>query len=136
MESWRKVFREGLAPLLTTHQLDLLRVALVNDDPRLLQGATTCPPPLQCVSDWPVESACLTAFAFWQDGLETVNEVEEAFARACFDMDQKMGEPAACRWLLNFWDDTPRPLARQEMLGEVQRALAERLSEEPTETVQ
>src|SRR5712692_10367123 len=55
MESWRKVWREGLAPLLSTNGLEALRQALVTDDAQLLQGATTTPPALQCVQDWPVE---------------------------------------------------------------------------------
>jgi len=51
MESWRKVWREGVAPLLSTRSLETLRHGLVTDDPQLQQGATTTPPPLQCVQD-------------------------------------------------------------------------------------
>ena len=39
MESWRKVWREGLEPLLSTPSLEALQQALTTDDPRLLQGA-------------------------------------------------------------------------------------------------
>jgi hypothetical protein len=131
MESWTNVWRKGLAPLLSTESLEALRQALVNDDPRLIQGATTTPPPLQCVQDWPVEAACALGYCGWQgDGLETVAEVEEFFARMCFEIDQQLGEPAACRWFLNWFDDTPREQMRRELLVEVQRSLAERLSEE------
>jgi hypothetical protein len=131
MESWRKVWREGLAPLLSTGGLEALRRALVNDDARLLQGATTTPPPLQCVQDWPVEAACAVGFCGWQgDGLETVAEVEEFFARVCFEIDQRLGEPAACRWFLNWFDETPRDDMRQLLLAEVNRSLAQRLSDE------
>ena len=49
MDSWRKVWRDGLAPLISTEGLEALRTALCDDDARLLQGATTTPPPLQCV---------------------------------------------------------------------------------------
>ena len=129
MESWRKVWREGLAPLLSTTGLDALRRGLQSDDARLLQGATTTPPPLQCVQDWPVEAACALGYCGWQgDGLETVAEVEEFFARMCFEIDQRLGEPAACRWFLNWFDDTPRDEMRRELLIEVQRTLAQRLS--------
>src|SRR6266511_3011955 len=65
MESWRKVWRDGLAPLLSTEGLEALRRALESDDARLLQGATTTPPPLQCVQDWPVEAACGVGFCGW-----------------------------------------------------------------------
>lgn len=127
MESWRKVWREGMVPLLSTTSLEALCGALVNDDVRLLQGATTTPPPLQCVQDWPVEAACAIGYCGWQgEGLETVAEVEEFFARMCFEVDQRLGEPAACRWFLNWFDDTPRAEMRQLLLDEVNLALAQR----------
>src|SRR4051812_30523867 len=73
MESWRKVWREGFAPQLSTSGLEALRKALHEDDPRLIQGATTSPPPLQCVQDWPVDACCVLGFCSWQgEALETV----------------------------------------------------------------
>jgi hypothetical protein len=128
MESWRKVWRDGLAPHLSTAGLEALRRALLADDGRLVQGATTVPPPLMCVQDWPVEAACVLGFCGWQgDGLETVGEVEEYFARMCFEADKALGEPAACRWFLNWFDECPRTEARQELLAEVNRTLAQRI---------
>jgi hypothetical protein len=127
MESWRKVWREGVAPLLTTEGLQALARALASDDPRLLQGATTSPPPLQCVQDWPVEAACGIGFCGWQgEGLETVAEVEEFFARVCFEVDLALSEPAGCRWFLNWFDETPRDEMRCQLLAEVNRELAQR----------
>jgi hypothetical protein len=127
MESWRKVWREGLAPLLSTAGLESLKQALEQDDPRLQQGATTTPPPLQCVQDWPVEGACAIGFCGWQgDGLETVGDVEEFFARTCFEIDQRVGEPAGCRWFLNWFDETPRDEMRRLLVAEVNRTLAAR----------
>jgi hypothetical protein len=129
MESWRKVWRDGMAPQLSVAALTALQRALQNDDPRLIQGATTSPPPLECVRDWPVEAACVLGFCGWQgEGLESVAEVEEFFARACFEADQRLGEPAGCRWFLNWFDDTPRDEARRELLVEVTRTLARRLN--------
>jgi hypothetical protein len=131
MESWRNVWRRGVAPLLSVESLEALRKALINDDARLIQGATTTPPPLQCVQDWPVEAACAIGYCGWQgDGLETVAEVEEFFARMCFEIDQRLGEPAACRWFLNWFDDTPRDEMRACLLTEVQRELARRRTAE------
>jgi hypothetical protein len=127
LESWRRVFREGLEPVVSTPGLLALRQALLTDDPRLIQGATTTPPPLRCVEFWPVEAACMTAYCFWQgDGLEIVAEVEEAFARAAFEMDKCLGEPAGCRHLLNWYDSTPRSEMIASLLPEVERALAMR----------
>jgi hypothetical protein len=127
MESWRKVWREGFAPVLSTAGLQALRKALTADDTRLIQGSTSSPPPLMCVQDWPVEAACALGFCAWQgEGLETVAEIEEFFARACYEADQRLGEPAACRYFLNWFDDTPRPQMRKLLLEEVNQTLAER----------
>jgi hypothetical protein len=136
MESWRKVWRDGLAPLISTEALEALRAALCNDDARLLQGATTTPPPLQCVQDWPVEAACALGYCGWQgEGLESVAEVEEYFARLCFEVDQRLGEPAACRWFLNWFDETPRDEMRSLLLTEVNRTLAQRRASPEAEEV-
>jgi hypothetical protein len=136
MESWRKVWREGLAPLLSTAGLKALWQGLADDDPRLMQGTTTMPPPLQCMHSWLIEGACVLGFCGWQgEGLETVGEVEEFFARMCFEVDQCLGEPAACRWFLNWFDDTPREEMRRELLAEVNRALARRRADRVAEPI-
>ncbi len=128
MESWRKTWRDGVAPLLSTDALRALARALRDDDNRLIQGATTTPPPLECsMQDWPVEAACVLGFCGWiGDGLETVAEVEEFFARMCFEIDQRLGEPADCRWFLNWFDETPRDEMRRLLLPEVKADLARR----------
>lgn len=128
MESWRTVWRVGLAPTLSVAGLEALRDALRDDDKRLLQGATTQPPPLMLVQDWPCEGGCAVSLPGWLgDGLETVGEVEEHFARSCFECDQLTGDPGSVRWFLNWYDDTPRPEVRRELLAEVEKALSERL---------
>jgi hypothetical protein len=132
MESWRMVWREGFAPLISTAGLLALKQALLGNDGRLSQGSTTVPAPLMCVQDWPVEAACALGFCGWQgEGLETVGEVEEYFARLCFEADQRLGEPAGCRWFLNWFDDTPRDQMRPALLEEVERVLTERVLPEP-----
>lgn len=127
MESWRKVWREGFAPLLSDAALESLYWALMSDDERLIQGATTAPPPLQCVQDWAVEAACALGYCGWQaEGCRTVAEVEEFFARMCFEADQRLGEPSGCRFFLNWFDDVPRQEMRRLLLGEVQRSRSQR----------
>ena len=124
MEAWRNVWRNGFAPALTHRGLSALRDALDVDDPRLTQGSTTTPPPLMCVQDWPVEAACALGFCGWQgERLATVGEVEEYFAQTCFEADRRLGEAAACRWFLNWFDDTPREQMLTELLAEVEREL-------------
>lgn len=129
MESWRVVWREAFAPLASIDGLFSLALALRADDPRLIQGNTTTPPPLMCVQDWPVEGADAIGWLGWQGGkgpAKTVGEVEEFFARACFEADQKLGEPVACRWFLNWFDETPRGEMRSSLYGEVITELTKR----------
>jgi hypothetical protein len=127
METWRKVWREGVAPLVSTSGLEALESALKKDDDRLLQGVTTAPPPLHSVRDWAVEGACVIGYCGWQgDGLQTVAEVEAFFAEVCFQVDRDLGEPAACRGFLNWFDDSPRHEVRELLLGEVRRTLKNR----------
>ncbi len=124
--SWRDAWHAA-APLLSTRALEALACALEIDDQRLGQGYTTTPPALRCVEDWPVESACLLAYCGWQgEELPTVGAVEEYFAQLCFKIDQHMEEPAGCRWLLNWFDETPREEMRRQLLPEVLAELQRR----------
>ena len=138
MESWRKGWRVGFAPQISDEALAALKVALEEDDARLMQGATTSPPPLQFVQDWPVEAACVLGFCgvVEHGGFQTednphgatVAQAEEFFAKACFAADQNLGDPAACRWFLNWFDGTPRAEMRGlllvEVIGEQERRAA------------
>jgi hypothetical protein len=129
MKSWQTVWRDGLAPILSTAGLQALRRGLLDDDERILQGTTTSPPPLQCVADWPIEAACVIGFSGWHgERLETVAEVEDFFTCTCFEIDQRLREPGGCRWFLNWYDETPRDEMRHLLLAEVNRALDERLA--------
>jgi hypothetical protein len=127
MDAWQKVWRDGFAPVLSTAALNTLRHALETDDPRLLQGVTTVPPPLQCVGAWAVEGACALGYCGWQgDGLQTVAQVERYFARACRHADQRLGDSGACRFFLNWFDNAPREQMRRQLLAEVDRELKRR----------
>lgn len=121
MESWRHVWREGFAKVLSDKAVLALHYMAKTDDSRLIQGATTSPPPLMCVQDWPCEAGCLIAVGGWMgESVTTVGEVELYFARMCYDADQVLGEPAACRWLLNWFDDTPRGQLLPELTLEME----------------
>jgi hypothetical protein len=131
LPAWKRVWRYAVAPQLSTRGLEALRKALHNDDKRLLQGATTSPPSLQCVQDWPVEACDAICFAGWQsEGLHTVAQVEEFFAKVCFDASSQLGDPTAIRYYLNWWDEQPRDVVRQQLLIEVDLALIGRLPQE------
>jgi hypothetical protein len=130
MDSWRMVWREGVAPQLSTAGLEALLCGLRENDPALVQGSTTAPPPVQCMQECGVEGACAIGYAAWMgDGLETVGAVEEFFARVCFEADQALGEPAGCRRFLNWFDDTPREEVRRLLSEEIERTLAQRRNE-------
>lgn len=102
-----------------------LKGALDADDPRLLQWATTFPPPSRCVETWPVEAACALGYCGWKgEELDTVAEVEEFFACLCCNIDMRMGESGGCRWFLNWFDETPRHEMRRLLLHEVNSSLA------------
>jgi hypothetical protein len=129
MESWKSVWRKGLVPLLSTAGLEALRLALAENDRRLIQGMTCMPPPVECV--WPVQAADALAYCGWQgDHLETVAQVEEFFAHLCVGVDKATGEEATCRCFLNWYDSTPRDDMRRELLVEVQLALTGRRTED------
>jgi hypothetical protein len=127
MESWRKVWREGVAPLLSRKSLEALRDAVASDTPELLQGHTTEPPGLTPNRHTPVCGACLIAFCGWRgEGLATVDEVEDFFARMCFEIDRRLGAGGECRWFLDWFDATPRDEMRATLLPEIELALAGR----------
>jgi hypothetical protein len=109
MQSWKMVLRDGFIPQWDDATLERAVVALEADIPFLTQGSTTTPPPLMCVQDWKLEACDLIAYCSVADPTDcTVGEAEEGFARSCFDADQRLGEPAACRWFLNWYDDGVR----------------------------
>jgi hypothetical protein len=127
METWRDVFRRGVAPQLSLRGLFALRDALRRDDPRLTQGATTTPPPLGCVTDWPCEGACLIGYAGWiGDGLATVGEVESFFGFVCGKADAALNEISGVRHLLDAFDDWPREEMIANLLPEIEMAIRER----------
>lgn len=131
MTSMQTVWREGFARVIPLVGLESLRDALTADDCRLTQNSTTTPPPLMCVQDWPCEAADAIAWTGWRGGNNpdcvTVGKVEEHFARMNFECDALLGEPAACRWFLNWFDDTPRAEMIRELLAEVEKTIAYRL---------
>jgi hypothetical protein len=146
MESWRRTWRLGFAPLLSERALLGLLKALQCNDVRLVQGSTTIPPPLFCTAGWPVEAGCALGYSIACDRgglvpppscdrslaydsqqakeLACIGEVEEEFSRLCHECDKALGESAGCRWFLNWFDDTERDEMIRNMIPEVQWALA------------
>lgn len=127
--AWQRAWRQGILPQLTTKGLRGLQAALVKNDPRLITGATTYPPPLQCVAQCPVEGCCPLCFALL-DGLEPhhieVGSLEERLAAACWQADELLGEPTAVSYFLNAVDEWSRQDLIRNLLPEIKRALAQR----------
>src|SRR5262249_35720369 len=80
---WQRAWRQGFAPLISVRGLESLRKALIEDDPRLVQGKTTLP---VIQDDRPkdlklaVEGACAIGFCGWQGaGRNSVGEVDDWF---------------------------------------------------------
>lgn len=127
MPAWKRVWREGIVPQLPLAGLRALELALAKDDRRLIQKQTTYPPPVPCLKDRLPEGACALGFCGWQaDGARTVEEVEEFFAKVCFEADRAVGEAAACRFFLNAYDDWDRETMRRQLAPEVAWAIAEK----------
>ncbi len=125
MDSWREVWRVGVALQLSELGLLALQRALQKDDPRLLQGATVSPPP--SLPDCTPDGACPVAFGCWHgDDLGTIGDISDAFAQVCYHSDKLTGEPADIRHLLNWVDETPREKMRRELLAEVNLELSKR----------
>ena len=129
-EAAKRVWEQGFAPLLSTESLEALRVALDEDDERILQNGTTDPPPLRSKLGARCTHGCPVAYCGMADGLQTVGEVEEFFTAVCLGVDNALGEPAAARYFLNWVDETPRVEMREELAALVRRTLAERLATE------
>jgi hypothetical protein len=82
---------------------------------------------MECVLDWPAVGRCpICWLACRQSGAERVGEAEERFAVACFRADELLGQPAGCRYFLNWVDDSPREEMRRGLIEEIDRVLAER----------
>lgn len=127
MKAWRKFWREGLSPLLGTSALHSLAAALERDDPRLMQNGTTWPPASDVTSLEAVQAACAIGWCAWHDeGLQTVGAVDHRFQQLCQAADERLGERAACRFFLNWFDETPRAEMRQQLLAETLRTLRQR----------
>lgn len=122
MEAWRIVFRK-FSQIANADGLKSLLEALETDSPTLIQGVTTSPPALACYVDQEVEACCLIGFTGWREGCVTVNEVEEYFASMCYQIDDAIGEPGGCRFLLNWYDETPREEVRAKLIPELRFAL-------------
>lgn len=123
-EAWRRAWRWGVAPQLSCEALEALRSGLERDDPAIIQGASTTPPALQGVMEWPVEGGCAICYAGWRGlWLRTVREVESFFAQICQRADEALGEPAAIRYFLNQFDEWSRAEMLVELLAEVEWAL-------------
>lgn len=128
MQRWQQVWRRGIAPQLSGSALAGLRLALVHDDRRLMQGRTMAPPPLPGLEEADIEAACAIGWAGWHgdgqgEGHDRVAALERYFDRVCSTADGLLGEPGAARDFLDWYDGTPRPVMRRLFLDEINQLL-------------
>jgi hypothetical protein len=137
VENWLTVWRQGFAPQASGAGLLLLRLRLqkqlvdpikdlAEHDCLLLRGTTTFPAAIDGMQDWPCEAACPVGTLAIADGAVTVEEVQNRFGQMCFNADQWLGEPAACRWFLGWYDEAPWQEVRGRLLAELDREINRR----------
>src|SRR5262245_31348065 len=124
MERWRFVWRGALVYLFSTPGLEALRDALREDDPALLQGSTSVPPPSMGSINADVCAACAIGLAAWRgDGLHTVGQIHDEYVRVCHRIDQLLHDPDASGLFIGWYDNQPREVMRRELLREVEQEL-------------
>lgn len=123
METWRKVWREAIAPQLSREGLVALKTALETDDPTLIQGSTVRLVHNQEVTDGDQMECCPVAYAGWKAGKTVVCEVRVFFDEVMRKADRLVGHGDS-RHFLNWWDDSPREVARLKLLEEVNLKLS------------
>lgn len=125
LEPWAAAWRQYIVPHLPASGLSALLSALKDDDPTLIQGSTTLPPPLLQTIGLPCEAGCAIAYALWKGTpVDTVGEVERLFAAAVnASASNSMNGYNESRAFLNWFDDTPRPQMIRELIPEVELAI-------------
>lgn len=140
IEPWRQSWREGVLPSLSTRALVVLRKAVLENDPRLVQGHTTVPVfehsgPQSDAAE--CRGACPLAYALWQEDDRvsrdnypmSVGEVQELFDRAMqrYCPVEFAPNPAAAQQSFFGWWDEGRPdEVRADLLEELDLALRQR----------
>ena len=130
--SWRKVFTDGFAPGISDDGLAMLRDELLAwPGGRLIQGQTTFPSPADPgnYKDVPCKKACAIGLAGWAacGDRATAGEVEDLFARLCFDADEAIGEQYVCRHFLNWFDGTHMSVVAKDLVPVIEEILSSRL---------
>lgn len=130
---WVHVWHEGIAPLLTDHQLQALLRGLLIDTPEIVQKVITEPVNQPGHGDLPPVAACVLGFALWKgqpgnpsgDGW-TVLDLEDEVLCLISNVDARLGQQGAFKEFFHAWDHGDRQAMRWALMAEVCRALASR----------
>jgi hypothetical protein len=124
MESWRKAWRDGFAPQLTTAGLQSLADALAADSGILCQGRAV---ERLANSKNRVARCCAISYALAADDvlLASARAMETAFAEADLQANGLLGGHFAYCFYAWF-DDGPRAQVFAELLAEVRHNIADR----------
>jgi hypothetical protein len=125
MAGWRECWRNGFALYLTTDGLRALRTALIEDDPRLIQGHTTVPAASYRDRNRVCRGACAIGYCYWVGHeLRTVGEVRLMFEMVTDDADSNFpGQARELYGFIRWFDRVNRARMRAELLPEVEREL-------------
>ena len=123
-------WQEGIQPSISSTALRSLLEALERDDERLLQGASTSPPPLYPCDSWPCEASCPVCWLLWEGSQEmSVKEVCEFLGNIASHCEDALQEVGAIRHFMNWWDENPRELVRAKLSAWIAADLAARSSQ-------
>ncbi len=134
LPDWKRVWREGFAPLLPAEHLMALLGALREGSPLVITKYTVMPVSIRYNFLLPAEAACPVGFcaALSLGGFKgspepaTVEEVSDAFGELCHKADMALGEMGGCRFFLNAVDCWTREELAQNLGPELERELASR----------
>ncbi len=119
----KQVLIDGFFPQIGTDSLrELLRLCRT-DNPALVQG-TNC-----LWQEWSETSqlkTCAIGSVAVAEGNLDPDQIENRFAELCAGADSRIGEYAACRWFLNWHDETPREAMLSALASEIEAEIKRR----------
>ena len=125
--AWQYAWRVGIAPQLSTPELQALLRALQDDAPELVQGMATDPPPLKLTQNKPIEAGCAVCLAaWWGSDLETSGEIEKRYREVIERADVLCQPVGRANHFLDWFDSTPRQTMRVALMREVECVLNQR----------
>lgn len=126
IESWRRVWRDGFVPSFVdvlgkeraALGVQLLHRALKGRDPAVRQGVTTFPG-----GSADLEGCSPEVYVAWVSTVSSspkwsCQAGDAMFGALCVSCDGRVGMERACRFFMNWWDETPAHVAYPALAAE------------------